>query len=215
MRGSKVILDGLESLPQVFSSEDAVAMLRHHYQAPLKVLEALERRAVLVRLRRGRYAFASSFDPLLAANLVYSPSYISFETALMLYSLIPERTELILSVVDGRPLEIQTPVGNYSYISQSRALFALGMDLQITPNRVLAIANREKAVLDTLARANLKTVSAHPPEILAYVIDGLRIEESALEKLSLRKLRRMAPLYRNLAPRKLVAALSERGKAYE
>jgi len=190
-------------------------VLRHHSHAPLKVLEALERRAVLVRLRRGRYAFARSFDPLLAANLVYSPSYVSFETALMVYGLIPERTELILSVVDGRPLEIQTPVGIYSYISQSRALFALGMDLQITPDRVLSIANREKAVLDTLARANLRTVSAHPAEILAYVIDGLRIEESALEKLSLRKLRRMAPLYRNLAPRKLVVALSERGKVHE
>jgi predicted transcriptional regulator of viral defense system len=206
------IIEYLESLPHVFSSEDAAAVLRQYYKAPLKALETLERRNVLVRLKRGHYAFAHSFDPMLAANLIYTPSYVSFETALAFYGLIPERTDLILSVVDGRPLDIHTPVGNFSYLSQSRALFALGLDLQIAPSRVLSIASREKALLDTLARANLRTVSSSPKDLLEYVVDGLRVDESDLKTLSLQKLRSMAPLYRNLAPRKLVAALSEKGK---
>ena len=200
----------LRGLPAVFNTKDGVEALSPYYKAPLKALETLTRRGVLIRLRRGHYALLDSFDPLVAANLIYGPSYISFETALAHYGLIPEATELYISVVDGRPTEMQTPAGIYSYISQSRTLFALGRDLEITPDRALSIASREKALLDTIARANLRSVSAHPKDVLEYVIDGLRIEESDLKTLALRKLKQLAPLYRNLAPRKLVTALSER-----
>jgi hypothetical protein len=210
MPDNKDYIEILRDLPAVFNTKDGVGALSPYYKAPLKALESLSRRGILMRLRRGHYALVDSFDPLVAANLIYGPSYISFETALAHYGLIPEATELYISVVDGRPTEMQTPAGIYSYISQSRSLFALGRDLEITPNRALSIASREKALLDTIARANLRSASAHPKDVLEYVIDGLRIEESDLKSLALRKLKQLAPLYRNLAPRKLVTALSER-----
>jgi hypothetical protein len=77
MHGSKVILDGLRSTGVFFRRRRCGAP---SLQAPLKALEALKPRG-LVRLRRG-LCLAGSFDPLAAA---YSPSYISFETALMLW----------------------------------------------------------------------------------------------------------------------------------
>jgi len=207
---NKDYIDILRGLPCVFNTEDGVKALSPYYKAPLKALESLNEHGILMRLKRGHYAFVDTFDPLLAANLIYSPSYISFETALAHYGLIPERTELFMSVIDGRPTEIQTPAGNYSYISQSRMLFALGRDIEITPNRVLSIASREKALFDTLARANLKSALASPKDVLGYVVDGLRIDESELKKMVLVKLKKLAPFYRNLAPKKLLSALSER-----
>jgi hypothetical protein len=208
------VIEYLQNLPYVFTAEDAAVILKAHYKAPLKALEALERRGILLRMKRGHYAIAHAFDPLRAANLIHSPSYISFETALSFYGLIPERTELILSVVDGRPMTIQTPVGNFSYISQSPKLFALGMDLHIIQQQTLPIANREKAVLDTLSRANLKTDSITPDKILEYVVESLRVEEADLKKLSIKKMKAMAPLYRNLAPRKLVASLVKKKESF-
>jgi predicted transcriptional regulator of viral defense system len=202
------IIDKLRSLPHVFSTAEAVAILAQQYKAPLKALEGLEHRNTVVRIRRGQYALRAGFDPFLAANLIHTPSYISYETALAFYGLIPERVELILSVVDGRPLELKTTVGDFSYLSQSRRLFALGFDLLISPHGNIAIANREKAVLDTLARAKLRAASSSPTEILKYMIEGMRIDESELKRLSITKLKAMAPLYRNLAPRKLTMALA-------
>jgi hypothetical protein len=205
----------LKNLPQVFLASDAASLLAPHYKAPLKALAALEKRGVLVRLRRNQYTFSQEFDPMLAANLIYSPSYVSFETALAFYGLIPERTEIVLSVVDGRPQTIHTSVGDFEYISQSRTLFALGMNLRIEKGNSLAIASPEKALLDTLARANLKTATCSPAQILDYVVRGLRIERGDIAKLSLKKMRAMAPLYRNLAPRKLVIALAQKETAHE
>ena len=89
------------------------------------------------------------------------------------------------------------------------------MDLHIIQQQTLAIANREKAVLDTLSRANLKTASITPDQILEYVVESLRIEEADLKKLSIKKMKAMAPLYRNLAPRKLVASLVKKESIHE
>ncbi len=89
------------------------------------------------------------------------------------------------------------------------------MNLRIENGNSLAIASPEKALLDTLARANLKTATCSPAQILDYVVRGLRIERSDIAKLSLKKMRAMAPLYRNLAPRKLVIALAQKETAHE
>jgi hypothetical protein len=209
------IISELRILPPVFSAEDAKSILAIYYKAPLKALSALEGRGLLMRLRRNQYAFVHDFDPLQAANLVHSPSYVSFETALSFYGLIPERTEVVLSVVDGRPQTAHTPAGDFEYISQSRNLFALGMDLRINNGNSLAIASPEKALLDTLARAKLKTVTSTPAQILEYVVEGLRVDRDDVAKLSLKRMRRMAPLYRNLAPRKLVNARAQKDGFHE
>lgn len=201
----------LRELPMVFTVQEAKDLLNERFRAPLKFLASLEKRGVLVRLKRGHYAVAESFDPVYGANLLHSPSYISFETALSYYGLIPERTESFFSVVDGRPMTLETPVGIFNYSSQSRCLYAQGMALKIAEHGMLAIATPEKALLDTLSRANLRTVACSDGDILQYAIEGLRIEEADIRRLSLHSMRRMADLYRNLAPRKLVAALRRRG----
>jgi len=213
-RNMDIILS-LKNLPLVFTVSDASSILTPYYRAPLKALSALEKRGVLMRLRRNQYAFSQDFDPLLAANLIHSPSYVSFETALSFYGLIPERTHGVLSVVEGRPKTISTAVGDFEYMSQSRTLFALGMNLRIESGKSLAIASPEKALLDTLARANLKTEAITPAQILDYIIEGLRIEREDIAKLSVKKMRVMAPLYRNRAPAKLVAALNEKDTFHE
>lgn len=197
-----------EILPPVFEAEDARTLLSSHYRAPLKVLSAMEQEHKVLRLKRGTYAFVDGFDPLAAASLLHGPSYVSFETALSYYGMIPERGEQILSVVDGRATSYHTSVAHYIYHSQHRALFARGMTLEVRAHDTLAIANPEKALLDTLSRAKLQAAPSSPSQILEYVIDGLRVDEDALARLSLKKIREMATLYRNHAPMKLAESLA-------
>ncbi|MCK5800572.1 MAG: hypothetical protein KAI47_25460 [Deltaproteobacteria bacterium] len=173
----------------------------------MKILGALERSGELIRLKRGLYSFRRSFEPLAAAASLHGASYISFETALAYHGMIPEQIPTVMSVVDGRPAVFDTPAGRFEYYSQALPLFALGMDLVFLGERWCPMANREKALLDTLARMRLRAASLDPAQVLAFVRDALRIEKATLRALSIRKLRRMAPLYRNWAPRHLVESL--------
>lgn len=200
------------NLPAVFSSQEASFFLKGHYNAPLKALSHMEKSGDIIRLRRGFYAFKDGFDPLMGASRIHGPSYISFETALAFYGLIPERVHQIISVVDGRPASFLSNQTRFIYHSQERKLFSLGMSLVTISSQWVPMALPEKAVLDTLAKHQLRAKKYSGEEILDFMVENLRIEFNELMKLSLRKLKKLAPLYRNLAPLKLVESLATKEK---
>ena len=196
-------------LPPVFSSNEAVDILGKRYKAPLKALGKLVSRGELLRLKRGWFAFADNYIPFLCACRIHGPSYVSFETALGFYGLIPERVEEILCVVDGRPLQFSTKWGRYTYHSQHRQLFAAGMDMRDLDGYLVPIASPEKALLDTIARARLHGSRLCADDLGFFVLEDLRIENDDLKKLSLPSLRLLSLQYRNLAPQKLLEYLEE------
>ena len=51
----------------------------------------------LIKLKRGLYETNKDADPFTIANVLLSPSYISFETALAYYGMIPEMVYAIKS----------------------------------------------------------------------------------------------------------------------
>ncbi len=211
---NKINIDSMKiSLPVAFTAKEGYRYLRNSYQSPLKTLEGMVKSDVLIRLKRGLYTFREGRDPLAVAQFIHSPSYLSFETALAIYEMIPERVQQIISVTDNRPLNFRTATGSYIYHRQKRELFAIGMTILFDKPNPLLIANKEKALLDTLSQAQLKAAKLHPKEILDYVTDGLRVDTKVLHSLSINKMRRMAPLYRNHAPHKLVKALENIKKA--
>ena len=189
----------------------AAKMWLTDFKAPLKHLQALERSGAIIRLRRGLYAFSANFDRLAAAGSIHSPSYVSFETALSFYGLIPEGVETVMSVVDGRSAIFHTVAGIFQYYSQTVALFADGMTMvKLASNRSMLIANREKSLCDTLARADLRASICTDDEMWHYATGNLRIEASALTAMSTTKLRKLAYQYRNHGPRKLLHAIEKR-----
>lgn len=196
-------------LPQEFTADSAIPFLPG-YKDPLKVLSQLVKAGDLIRLRRGLYAFSKNFDRLSAAGSVYAPSYISFETALAFYGLIPEKVELVMSVTDRRSAIFKTPAGIYQYYSQAMPLFSEGMSMvKNSNNRMILIANKEKSLFDTLNNYNLKASGLDCREVFNFVISSLRIEKENLLGLSIQKIRRLAPLYRNSAPVKFLEALEK------
>lgn len=201
-----------DNLPKTFSYHDGLAYLRNFYKAPDKQLQYLEKSGEIIRLKRGVYSFARNFDPYVASNQLCQPSYISFETALAYYDLIPERVEEILSVVDGRYVTYATPMGTFTYRPQTGALYAAGMSLGRSGDDTFLIASPEKALLDTLAHARLKAQSMTPDGIKDYIIAGLRVDEDVLASLSAKKITRLAKLYHNKAPAKLAAAVTMMNK---
>lgn len=78
------------------------------------------------------------------ANRIYKPSYISLETALAHYHLIPESVYSITSVATRRTYGFETPVARFLYRTMSPRLF---FGYILLPGNV-KMAFLEKAILD-------------------------------------------------------------------
>ena len=106
----------------------------------------------LIRLKRGWFCVnpkysKKSINHGVVANVLYDgPSYVSIETALSYYGLIPERTMGMTSVVTGRSKTFKTPIGWFSYKSIPEDLFPIG----VRSVDGYLMASPEKALCDYL-----------------------------------------------------------------
>ncbi|MEW6418013.1 MAG: hypothetical protein AB1480_07815 [Nitrospirota bacterium] len=91
------------------------------------------------------------------ANKIYSPSYISFETALFYYNLIPESVYGITSASTRRTYDFKSQIAEFSYRTIKPDLF-FGYNIIGYNNKHFKIAGVEKAVLDYFyVRPDMKT----------------------------------------------------------
>ena len=110
-------LKKLQGVP--FTTADLKAILSD-YSAPQMKISRLVKEGVIVRLRRDFFCLGREYSEKLIehgviANALYGPSYVSFETALSLYGLIPERTYLTMSAVIRHGKYYKTPFGPFGY----------------------------------------------------------------------------------------------------
>lgn len=124
-------------------------------------LDRWEKKGYLKKLKRGFYCFAEqAFDQntlFYTANKIYAPSYVSLETALKHYGLIPEEIFQVTSVSTKKTASFQTPLGNFTYRQIKPSLY-WGYKLVDFRNQKILLADPEKAVLDYLyIHPNLKT----------------------------------------------------------
>lgn len=79
------------------------------------------------------------------ANKIYKPSYVSLETAMAHYGLIPESVYAITSISTRRTYSFETPVGLFSYKTMKPMRF-----FGYTLLNGIKMATMEKAILDYL-----------------------------------------------------------------
>src|SRR5680860_947179 len=81
------------------------------------------------------------------ANRIYLPSYISLESALSYYHLIPESVYGITSISTRKTYHFVTSIGEFIYRAVKPPLF-FGYDLIKFQEKYLKMASMEKALLD-------------------------------------------------------------------
>lgn len=118
-----------------------------------KQLSLWTRAGRLHQLRRGLYALAPPFrkvkpHPFLVANRLVPNSYVSAQSALAYYGLIPEYVPVTTSVTTARPARWDTPLGNFAF-RHVKVEFFNGYHLEDLGNGQQAfVAVPEKALLD-------------------------------------------------------------------
>jgi predicted transcriptional regulator of viral defense system len=117
------------------------------------------------------------------ANRLYEPSYISLETALAYYQVIPEAVLSITSVSSRKTKQYQSDWGSLTYRSVKPVLMFGYEVIEVSSTRKYLMARPEKAVLDYLY-LNPKVSSIEDFEGLRWnreelqpVVDGARFHE--------------------------------------
>jgi predicted transcriptional regulator of viral defense system len=109
----------------------------------------------LYQLRRGLYALRPPYQktkphPFLIANRLVEPSYVSLQSALAHYGLIPEYVPLVTSITTGRPQEVETPLGRFKYQHIKQDLFHSFHRHSVSAQQEVYLAVPEKALLDLI-----------------------------------------------------------------
>ena len=113
-------------------------------------------RGVLVRLKRDLYALKDQLPSTWAiANHLYKPSFVSMESALSYYGMIPESVYAVTSIATKATRHFEINGVAYEYHTIQGHAFRSYRAVQISGETVL-IAEREKALADYLYFAFLK-----------------------------------------------------------
>ena len=151
------------------------------------------------QLRRGLYALAPPYQqnrphPFLIANQLVRPSYVSLQSALAYYGLIPEYVPVTTNVTSGRPQEFATPLGKYQFqrVKKER-FFAFNLE-DLGDDQEAYVAAPEKALLDLaylhpggdslsylrgLRLQNLEQINSASLMEIALKFDSQKIERAA------------------------------------
>lgn len=117
----------------------------------------------LLRLKRGVYKFLDrQVDDMVVAGALYSPSYVSLESALKIYGLIDEEVMEITSVTTTTSKKISGHLGVFSYAKILKSMF-FGYKKMVDPQSGIYynLAEAEKALLDFIYIRKIKDLKNH------------------------------------------------------
>ncbi len=108
----------------------------------------------IYRLRRGLYSVAPPYQkvkphPFLIANHLQRASYVSMQSALSYYGMIPEVMHSTISVTAGRPERLKTPLGIFEFRHIKTDLL-FGYQMTDLGGQSALVATPEKALLDLI-----------------------------------------------------------------
>jgi predicted transcriptional regulator of viral defense system len=110
-----------------------------------------QRKNYIFKLRNGLYRFSglpeNELELFFIANKIYAPSYISLETALSYYGLIPEGVFSVQSVTTLKTNTFTNSSGSFRYHNIKESAF-IGYQLLPGTQGAIRIACPEKAILD-------------------------------------------------------------------
>ncbi|MCC2598248.1 hypothetical protein [Sphingobacterium sp. FBM7-1] len=158
------------------------------YKRPNDKILGLKAQGILEPLKKVLYIAGPSIsetkpDAFLIANHLLGPSYVSVETALSFYGLIPERVYEISSMTTKAPRSFKTTVERFTYTRLPLPHYSFGLNmLQLPSNQYAIVASREKALCDKIVTTSgliLRSVR----NAYDYLVEDMRIDESALKDL--------------------------------
>ena len=194
----------------IYSFDDLALKFRDYTDIKGKIRRELQA-GKLIQVARGLYETNADVSGKYLAGRIFGPSYLSFDCALAVYSLIPEavyRTYTSATFNKRKAKRYQNHFGVFTYRDIPAAVYPLGIVLHEENGYSYQIATPEKALCDKLySLPPAKNLS----ELHALLFDDLRIDEQEFWRLNMNSLNELAPLY-HTSNLKLLSKLIRRNK---
>ena len=150
-----ILYKELKALGNIPIDTGVLQSLYSGYQSPNMHIAMLEKKGVLVRLKRGLYVVSPDISGKelsigLIANHLYGPSYVSLHWALSWYGLIPERVYTMTSVTTRHTRMFENAMGRFTYRGVSKDYFPIGITGREEEGVHYLMATPEKALCDML-----------------------------------------------------------------
>jgi predicted transcriptional regulator of viral defense system len=176
----------------IFSIDDLSLFYPHEKRSNLKKLVyRWKKRGLIQSLKRGLYEliYPSEFNipDVYIANKLYSPSYVSLETALSHYSIIPEVSMAVTSITTKATRRFKNKHGFFVYHTVNTRVFT-GYQIEENQGFEILIAEPEKALVDYLY------FRFHRPK-RTFSFRDERLELDIIKKFNMKKVKKYANLY--------------------
>ena len=170
----------LTTLGNIPVTSSVIASLYPDVKTKFAKVAQLERAGEIIRLRRNLFVVnpEETGMPLssgLIANHLLAPSYVSMQTALRYYGLIPEAVYTTQSMTLKHSRSFDTPVGRFEYKNMSREAFSIGITSINMQSYAFLMATPEKALCDLIAnspKVNLRYLK----DVENYLEEDIRME---------------------------------------
>lgn len=166
----------------------------------------------VVQIRRGLYHLSRTVSKQLVSvevlsNLIYGPSYVSFESALSYHGWIPEAVRNCTCVTSLRPRRFETVHGLFSYVLIKQTPLMAGVLNVESGVGSFFVATPLKALADMVASRGLDWTDSRP------LVESLRIEPDDIEGLGSEDFDMLDGVYYSRRARSFLAGLrKELGK---
>jgi predicted transcriptional regulator of viral defense system len=163
----------------IFSQNDVAKVFPMNEEKHINTqLHRMAKRGDLVAIKRGLYSFSNtSIDEFVVANKIYSPSYVSLESSLNAFGIIPDIPFMVTSISPVTTKQVKTSLGNFSYSKIKNGLFFGFTQIKDEKSGLYYnMATPEKAFLDyiyirkiiDLAEARIEMVSLDKKKLQDY-----------------------------------------------
>lgn len=167
------------------------------YRKPRDIVTRLIRQQEIIRIKKGLYVLGAGrrkrmVSKEVLANLIYGPSYVSLDSALALYGLIPEGVFEMTSITCHRKKHFLTPLGRFSYQHLPARLYSCGVQLRpIDEVRSFLVATPEKALVEKIRFLG----TAQSSTMETCLRDDLRVDFSGFKRFNIGRLQRLVSLF--------------------
>ena len=185
--------EAIENFAEQPITKQILLDLLKDYKRPYDKIAELVKKGILVLVKRGIYAPGEKLkiakpESFLLANHLLGPSYVSMESALSYWGLIPEKVFEISSVTTQINKIYKTPLGRFSYTHLPLPYYAFGIQKVIlTPRQVVLMASPEKALCDKIICTSgilLRSIK----QVRELLNEDLRIENETLKNLNIEEI---------------------------
>ncbi|MCF7793899.1 MAG: hypothetical protein K9N09_09150 [Candidatus Cloacimonetes bacterium] len=166
------------------------------YSSPKAKITRMIKNNEIIQLKRGIFLDKDdrNYSLFSLSSLIYGPSYVSFQSAMSHYGLIPERTPSVTcaSFSKNKNKSIETSIGNFYYFYIPTKVYPYDTMIREENNQNYIIASPEKSLSDMLYKVrDIDNIN----QIEGLLLEDWRIEIEDLKNLNPVSLNFLLPLY--------------------